>query len=103
MVGNIAKIERKRRAIALKDPRLLPEMGVRVPFLRAVSVGVLVPVSAILERDAERLIFVVEGDRVRERAIIPGEMVGDQRLIEQGVEAGERVVRDASPGLMDGD
>ena len=98
-----------RIAIAQKDPRLLPEMGVRVSFLEDASTGpaqaregVLVPTSAIVEREDDRLVFVLDGDRVREHRIVLGELVGDRRQVTKGLAAGDRVVRDPPPGLKDG-
>jgi RND family efflux transporter MFP subunit len=98
-----------RIAIAQKDPRLLPEMGVRVSFLEDISAGraeateeVLVPTSAIVEREDDSLVFVLDGDRVRERRVALGEVVGDRRQITKGLAVGDRVVRDPPPGLKDG-
>jgi hypothetical protein len=98
-----------RIAIAQKDPRLLPEMGVRVSFLDEVSTGcaqvtgeVLVPTSAIVEREDDSLVFVLDGDRVRERRVALGEVVGDRRQVTKGLAVGDRVVRDPPPGLKDG-
>ena len=97
-----------RIAINQKDPRLLPEMGVRVSFLAATPSGaeptaaVLVPASAIIERETGAAVLVLDGERVHERVITPGETRGERRLIEQGLAAGERVVRDPPPELIDG-
>jgi RND family efflux transporter MFP subunit len=99
-----------RIAIGARDPRLLPEMGVRVSFLGEVgggagqaAAGVLVPPNAIVERDDDRLVFVLDGDQVRERRITLGDTVGERRLVTEGLTAGERVVREPPPGLKDGE
>lgn len=100
---------RVRIAVHTEDPRLLPEMGVRVSFLgepagepHAAQGGVLVPASAIRERGGRSLVFVLDGDHVRERPVTPGAEMGDRRLVEEGLLAGERVVRDPPPDLTDG-
>ena len=98
-----------RIAITRMDPRLLPEMGVRVSFLEEVPTGpaqapagVLVPTGAIVERADGDLVFVVDGERVRERRVTLGEVIGDRRQVTHGLAAGERVVRDPPSGLKDG-
>jgi RND family efflux transporter MFP subunit len=100
---------RVRIRIDAKDPRLIPEMGVRVSFMQDVddstahaSDGVLVPTSAIRERGAEHIVFVLDGDHVSEQQVIAGNAIGDRRLVEQGLAAGERVVRDPPHELTDG-
>lgn len=100
---------RVRIRIDAKDPRLIPEMGVRVSFLQddteasdGATDGVLIPASAVREHDGGDLVFVLEGDHVRERQVTVGEEIGDRRLIERGLTAGERVVRDPPPALADG-
>lgn len=97
-----------RIGIDQKDPRILPDMGVRVSFLesaaRAAAApprGVLVPVSAVVERDGRSVVFTIEGGRAHARPVTPGETAGDLRRIE-GVAAGSALVR-APPGdLADG-
>jgi RND family efflux transporter MFP subunit len=100
---------RVRIRIDTKDPRLIPEMGVRVSFLQddtevsdGATDGVLIPASAIRELDEGSIVFVLVGDHVRERRVTPGGEIGDRRLVEQGLTAGERVVRDPPLALADG-
>ena len=100
---------RVRIRIATKDPRLIPEMGVRVSFLRddtrvsdGATDGVMIPASAIREHGDGSIVFVLDGDHVRERQVIPDEEIGDRRLVEQGLAADERVVRDPPLALADG-
>jgi len=92
-----------------KDPRILPDMGARVSFLEEAPVqtegsppkGVLVPASAIVQRDGRSVVFVVEGERVQARAVVPGQNRGELRLVE-GIPAGARIVRDPPPEMNDG-
>jgi RND family efflux transporter MFP subunit len=100
---------RVRIAINAKDPRLVPEMGVRVSFLDEapespgeVGEGVLVPASAIRDGADGSVVFVLDGTHVRERRVTAGDKVGDRRLVEDGLLAGERVVRDPPLDLTDG-
>jgi multidrug efflux pump subunit AcrA (membrane-fusion protein) len=82
---------------------------VRVSFLQddtevsdGATDGVLIPASAIRELDEGSIVFVLVGDHVRERRVTPGGEIGDRRLVEQGLTAGERVVRDPPLALADG-
>jgi RND family efflux transporter MFP subunit len=102
-----------RIAIEQKDPRILPDMGVRVSFLEqsaagnssrvptAAPSGVLVPASAIVERDGHSVVFAIDGTHARARAVTAGQNVGDLRLVE-GIDAGTHLVRSPPPPLNDG-
>jgi len=99
-----------RIALEQKDSRIVPDMGVRVAFLdeqpggdlAQSSRGVLVPASAIVQRDGASVVFVVEDNRARLRPVTAGALGGDLRLVENGLDAGERVVLDPPAGLNDG-
>lgn len=100
---------RVRIALQQKDPRIIPDMGVRVSFHEDQSRGaaqaprgVLVPATAIVERDGHSVVFVVAGGRVRRRVISPGQTYGDRRLVGSGLTAGDKVVRSPPAGLADG-
>jgi RND family efflux transporter MFP subunit len=94
------------------DPRILPDMGVKVSFLReepaagaAVQAAprVLVPKAAIRSADGKSIVFVVKGDRVERRALSTGLENGDQVEVVSGLQAAERVVLDPPATLKDGD
>jgi RND family efflux transporter MFP subunit len=94
------------------DPRILPDMGVKVSFLREEPAGgpavqaaprVLLPKAAIRTADGKSIVFVVKENRVERRAISVGLENGDQMEVISGVSAGERVVVDAPATLKDGD
>jgi HlyD family secretion protein len=98
----------------LGDPRILPDMGVKVSFLRdepatgqaaaaQAAPGVLVPKAAIRSSDGKSIIFVLRDDRVERRAVSVGLENGGQVEVLSGVSAGERVVVDGPPTLKDGD
>ncbi len=92
-----------------KDPRILPDMGVRVSFLakqapegaRPPAPGVLVPATAIVQRGDTNVVFVVESDRARAQVVKPGQPFGDLTLVD-GLEAGVRVVRAPAQAMTDG-
>ncbi|HRQ65965.1 MAG TPA: efflux RND transporter periplasmic adaptor subunit [Xanthomonadaceae bacterium] len=102
---------RVRVALDVRDPRIVPDMGVRVAFLESRApepadpavTGVLVPATAVVDRDGQAVVFVVEGNRVSRRQVGAGEIRGQQRLITRGVEAGQTVVVQPPADLADGD
>jgi RND family efflux transporter MFP subunit len=97
-----------RVALEAKDARIVPDMGVRVSFLEAKPAavlqaprGVLVPASAIAQRDGHEVVFVVQDGRVQERRVQPRPM-GEQRLLPDGVQPGDTVVVSPPAALRDG-
>lgn len=104
-----------RVGIDQKDPRILPDMGVRVSFLEEAAKeaagnpaagttgasSVLVPSSAIVSRGGRSVVFVIEGDHVRAAAVTPGQTYGDLRGVD-GIVAGTRVVRGPPAEMNDG-
>ena len=101
-----------RVALEQKDPRILPDMGVRVSFLergtadssapRAIE-GVLVPGSAVVSagKSGGSVVYVVDGTTARARSVSPGQVYGELRVVT-GLAAGVRVVRLPPEGLGDG-
>jgi RND family efflux transporter MFP subunit len=103
-----------RIAIDQKDPRILPDMGVRVSFLDESAdkaqtaghapsppAGVLVPGTAIAERGGKSVVFTIEGNRARQVPVVPGADYGDLRLVE-GLASGAKIVRSPPANLNDG-
>ncbi len=99
-----------RIAIKQKDPRIVPDMGVRVGFLdpkRAGSTvgpaaGVLVPAPAIRTDGGGSVVFVYADGKVERRRVTLGPDTAGQRRVLSGVRDGERVVLAAPPSLEDG-
>ena len=102
---------RVRIAFDQLDPRILPDMGVKVAFLRdeepaqaaAPAARFAVPKAAIKSVDGRSVVFVVRDDRVERRAVRTGNENGDKVEVLSGVSAGERVVTDGPATLKDGD
>jgi len=99
-----------RVALNVHDPRIVPDMGVRVSFLEkaqpanaaAPKPGVLAPASAIVSRDGADVAFVVEGDKTMRRTVKLGRTLGDDREVLSGLTAGDIVVIDPPKNLADG-
>ena len=91
------------------DPRIVPDMGVRVSFLEEakpaqanVKPGVLVPAAAIVQRDDKDVAFAMHGETVQLRALTLGRSLGDDREVLQGLSGGDTVVLDPPEQLADG-
>jgi RND family efflux transporter MFP subunit len=103
---------RVRVALAVKDPRIVPEMGVRVRFLEARGTepvvekpklsGVLVPKGAVVERDGKAIVFVVDGERASQREVTAAATIADFRNITAGLAAGANVIVSPPAELTDG-
>jgi RND family efflux transporter MFP subunit len=90
------------------DPRILPDMGVKVAFLEATRPEapakppeLLVPRTAVRRDGSHDVVFVVNGDRVERRAVRIGPARGDRAVALSGLQAGERVVVDGAADLSD--
>ncbi|HEX5530934.1 MAG TPA: efflux RND transporter periplasmic adaptor subunit, partial [Methylomirabilota bacterium] len=101
-----------RIAIKTRDPRIVPDMGVRVGFLESrpagaapapTAAGVLLPAEAVRPDGAGGIVFVVaDNKKVERRRVTLGADVAGQRRVVSGLREGERVVLSAPPGLEDG-
>jgi RND family efflux transporter MFP subunit len=100
-----------RVGIRQKDPRIVPDMGVRVSFLSPggaaagtpAAGAVLVPAAAVRAEGDAGVVFVLTGDKVERRAVTLGRTVASERQVLSGVRAGERVVVSPPESLRDGD
>jgi membrane fusion protein (multidrug efflux system) len=87
---------RVRAVFPNPDKTLLPGQFARLRILIGRDVpALLVPAQAILEEQGGSSVWVVKDDgSVEARAVVPGISSGDQRVIESGLQAGERIVVD---------
>ncbi len=100
-----------RVALNVRDPRIVPDMGVNVSFLeaskpaaaRAPPRGVRVPAAAIVQRDGADVAFALAGeDEVELRKLEVGRALADDRQVMSGLSAGDSVVLDPPATLEDG-
>jgi RND family efflux transporter MFP subunit len=88
------------------DPRILPDMSVKVAFQAAnntpASRSVSVPKSAVLNQNNQDIVFVVTDGHAERRAVTVTDTVNDNSILSAGVSAGEKVVVTAPPDLKDG-
>jgi HlyD family secretion protein len=91
------------------DPRILPDMGVKVAFqeagapLMGGSAGVLVPGSAIIDSGGRQYVWLVADQTVERRAISTGGERGKDILVTSGLSGGEKVIINPPGGLQGGD
>jgi RND family efflux transporter MFP subunit len=91
---------RVRVGLDEQDPRILPQMGVRVAFLasdattekQTVRQAVAVPAQAVAVSGDTGTIFVVNGDTVERRAVrVGGQLPDGRRIVLSGVNPGARL------------
>jgi len=117
--GYVAKIvptaDRAKATVQVKvafrsyDARVLPEMSAKVHFLpRPSRVAVdtqpvlVVPGTAVVERNGRSVVFVVEGGRAVEVPVVAGRQVGSSVAIREGLRPGVQVVDSVGTGLRGG-
>jgi HlyD family secretion protein len=92
------------------DPRILPDMGVKVTFLREDEGGgtpvaravTLVPQAAVKTEGNASYVFVVRQNSVERRAIKTGGTDGDRLEVVAGLSGGDQVVISPPPELAEG-
>jgi len=97
-----------------KEPRILPDMGVKVSFLEIAPKGsakdkekksaavAVVPQKAVHQEGGNQFVFVVKGDIVERRAVTTGEARGSDVEILGGITPDVQVVVNAPETLHDG-
>jgi RND family efflux transporter MFP subunit len=98
-----------RLAFDQLEPRILPDMGVKVSFLSEekemtaaeARPKVLIPKKAV-HGDDEPYVFVVQGDKVERRAIKTAPATGEDVAVVSGLSGGEQVVIEGPEQLADG-
>jgi HlyD family secretion protein len=92
-----------RIAVENAEMRLKPGMFARGRVLvESHPEAVVVPRDALLEKDGEKVVFVVKGGRAEERKVVPGLDSNGLTEIVSGVSAGEEVVIAGQHGLTSG-
>jgi HlyD family secretion protein len=99
-----------RIAFEKLDPRVLPDMGIKVTFLReadqastpAAQPVTLVPTAAVATDNAGAHVFIVRTDTVERRAVKTGGADGDRVEVLAVLQPGDRVVVTPPKDLKDG-
>ncbi|MBN8459902.1 MAG: efflux RND transporter periplasmic adaptor subunit [Verrucomicrobia bacterium] len=98
-----------RVAFSALDPRILPQMGVKVAFQSDESAApagrreiLTIPKSAVRESGGRHIAWVVRDGKTERRAITLDPSPGDDRTVLAGLAAGETVVVNPPSDLTDG-
>lgn len=94
------------------DPRILPDMGIKVTFLSdepvkkadasAPVVAALLPNEALHDDNGKKIVFLVKNDKLERRAVAAGNTQGAQTEILSGIVAGDAVVVKGPANMQDG-
>src|ERR1700686_207528 len=92
------------------DPRILPDMGIKVTFLGAAhekkaggeSATILIPQSAVHDENGKKIVFLVKDDKTERRAVTLGGDRGSDKEVIAGVSVGDTLVTKGPANLRDG-
>ncbi len=90
------------------DPRILPDMGVKVSFRSAEAEpeeapeGLLVDAAAVFQDTGRDLVYLVRDGQVQRRAVRLGDQRGSEVFVLSGLVEGDRVVVEGPEGIEDG-
>jgi membrane fusion protein (multidrug efflux system) len=94
-----------RTQVVVDNPgdTIRPGMIARVTFVRrTIENSVVVPLSAVIDRDGERLVYVVENGVARARAVSIGVIERDRVQITAGLAFGDRLIIAGQWAVEDG-
>ena len=116
VITTVPKADRQKATVLVRigfaqlDPRILPDMGVKVTFMKQASSEdasgarpvMLVPKTAIRTENGQSYAFVVVGGVVDRRGVRTGGADADRLEVTAGLAAGERVVLSPPATLASG-
>jgi HlyD family secretion protein len=95
-----------RVAFEKLDPRILPQMGVKVAFQSGATVpaavdGLRIPKAAAIEENGRMIVFLLQNGQAERRAIRATAAGPDEWTVQAGLVAGDKLVLNPQ-GLKDG-
>ncbi len=93
------------------DPRILPDMSIKVTFLgaepdkkssAAAAAAIVIPKSAVRDDNGGKIVFLVKDDKTERRAVTLGGSRGSDTEVIAGVSIGDTVVIKGPENLRDG-
>jgi len=114
VIAIIPTADRQRATVAVRidfdelDPRILPDMGVKVAFQETEQQspqtrGIVVPAAALRKDKGRDIVLIVDNGRVERRAVTVTERRGAEAVLRAGVSPGESVITEGPAELTDGD
>jgi RND family efflux transporter MFP subunit len=91
-----------------RDSRVLPEMSLKVIFLKDSSVAssdkpkLTVPASAVVTKGGKKVVYVISGDHVTETPVTLGEATGSGIVVISGITDGQKVVLSPDEKISNG-
>jgi RND family efflux transporter MFP subunit len=92
------------------DPRILPDMGIKVTFLgnepdkpTGAAPAALIPSGAVRDESGHKIVFLVKDNQLERRAVSVGNTRGSDAEIMAGLAAGDTVVVKGPADLHDGE
>jgi HlyD family secretion protein len=91
------------------DPRILPQMGVKVAFRSsadepsAARAAIVVPKSAVRQESGQAIVYVLANGRVERRSITTGASRDDQLTVLAGLVSGEKIILEPLDKIQNGD
>jgi len=93
------------------DPRILPDMGIKVTFLGdepskkdvAATPAILIPQSAVRDDNGKKVVFLIKNNKAERRAVTLGGNRGTDMEVVAGLAAGDTVVVNGPENLHDGE
>jgi RND family efflux transporter MFP subunit len=113
VIAIIPTADRQRATVEVRvgfdshDPRILPDMGVKVAFQDVEQVApaglqVLVPAGAVREEDGRAVVWLVNGEFAERRAVSTGGERDNEMLVTAGLAGGETLILNRPEGLAEG-
>jgi len=114
VIAIIPTADRQRATVEVRvgikelDPRILPDMGVKVAFQdgeqsTASRAGVVIPQSAVSNAEGDKAyVFLVVNNVIERRAVATAGERGKDILVTSGLSGGDKVVINAPSNLVNG-
>ena len=101
--NDITRTYRTKIVIDNHTGELRPGMIVRARFVRQNLKDVIAaPLYAVMDRDGEKIVFVVDNGQARQLKVRTGSSVGQHIVIEDGLAAGQKLIVKGQQLLIDG-